>query len=233
MGTSSPKPRVLIVDDDQVSLRFLEAAVAQSGCTVVAAVDGATALKPDCVFDLLMIDRGLPDIDGVELLHALRQRGNRAPAIATSAAIDAAQSTQLHAAGFVDVLEKPASVMRIHEIVTLHLPQTAPVLIDGEAALDSVAGDATALRALRGLLAQELEQLEWDLTHDDLATDRNRLGERLHRLRAACGFCGAVGLMRLAAGWQKALRAGTLPDDEQRDSLLALCRKTAVAMRGS
>lgn len=232
MPTLTPRPRVLIVDDDPVSLRFLVAAVEQSGCVVATAADAAAALAADNAFDLLLIDRHLPDIGGVELLRVLRRDGITATAIATSAEIDAATAAQLHAAGFVDVLEKPASVQRIVEIVVRHLPKTTPILLDDIAALGTIGGDADALRALRGLLALELEQLERDLTQGDLATNPSRLGERLHRLRASCGFCGASALAARAADWQDALRAGSPSANVLRDAFVAVCRETVIALRG-
>lgn len=231
MQVTASRPRVLIVDDDPVSLRFLDAAVAQCGCVVVTAASGAAALAADGVFDLLLIDRRLPDIGGAELLHALRECGIDAVAIATSAEIDAATAMQLRATGFADVLEKPASVERIGEIVRRRLPRIEFALLDDVAALAIIGGDADALCALRGLLAEELEQLERDLTHDDLATDAARLDERLHRLRAACGFCGASALAVRAAEWQDALRAGDHITGEQRHAFVALCRETGAALR--
>jgi CheY-like chemotaxis protein/HPt (histidine-containing phosphotransfer) domain-containing protein len=223
--------RVLIVDDDPISLRFLEAAVAQSGCVVETSVDGATTLAADGDLDLLLIDRNLPDIGGIELLQALRKAGITAAAIATSAQIDADASAQLRAAGFVDVLEKPASVQRVIEIVVRHLPKTAPILLDDIAALGAIGGDPNALRVLRDLLARELEQFEHDLTRGDLVANTVRLGERLHRLRASCGFCGASALAARAADWQNALRNGTHAIDELRDAFIVACRATATALR--
>ncbi|MHB8679662.1 MAG: response regulator [Rudaea sp.] len=231
MQASASQPRVLIVDDDPVSLRFLDAAVAQCGCVVVSAADGAAALAAGGVFGLLLIDRSLPDLGGGELLHALRARGIDAAAIATSAEIDSAMALELRAAGFADVLEKPASVERIGKIVRRHLPHIESALLDDAAALAASGGDADALRALRGLLAKELEQLERDLTHDDLATDTARLDARLHRLRAACGFCGAAALAELAADWQDAMRAGNRFTDRQRAAFVIRCRETAAALR--
>jgi CheY-like chemotaxis protein/HPt (histidine-containing phosphotransfer) domain-containing protein len=223
--------RVLIVDDDPISLRFLEAAVAQSGCVVETSVDGATTLAADGDLDLLLIDRNLPDIGGIELLQALRKAGITAAAIATSAQIDADASAQLRAAGFVDVLEKPASVQRVIEIVVRHLPKTAPILLDDIAALGAIGGDTDALRALRDLLARELEQLEHDLTHADPASNPSRLDERLHRLRASCGFCGASALATCAADWQAALRAGSPSANSLRDAFVSVCRETVIALR--
>jgi len=227
MMTTNSRPRVLIVDDDPISLRFLEAAAMQSGCVVATAVDGVATLAAHGDFDLLLIDRRLPDIDGVELLRALRERGIAAPAIATSAEIDVATANELYAAGFADVLEKPVSVRRVIEIVAQHLPKTTPILLDDIAALDSIGGDAHALHALRGLLAQELEELERDLTHGDLAASPARLDERLHRLRASCGFCGAPILAAAAARLAGELRVGTMPP---LDEFLRTCRETAMAL---
>lgn len=231
MATTDSAPRVLIVDDDSISLRFLGVALLQSGYTVATAVNGAAALAADHVFDLLLIDRHLPDIGGVELLHALRERGVSTPAIATSAEIDAELGAHLRAAGFADVIEKPASLQRIHEIVAKFLPKSSHALLDDTAALDSVGGDPNALRALRGLLARELEELEHELTHGDLATDSTTLVERLHRLRASCGFCGAAALAARAVEWQTTLRAGNRPTHEQRDAFVSVCRETRVALR--
>lgn len=224
--------RVLIVDDDPISLRFLAAALAQSGCVVETTIDGATALTVDGEFNLLLIDRNLPDIGGVELLHALRKAGVAAAAIATSAQIDTNAAVQLRTAGFVDVLEKPASVQRVVEIVARHMPKATPIVLDDIAALGAIGGDADALRALRDLLARELEQLEHDLTRTDLATNTARLGERLHRLRASCGFCGANALAAHAADWHNALRDGTQAIDELRDAFIVACRETTTALRG-
>lgn len=226
MKSTSSQPRVLIVDDDPVSLRFLEAAVMQCGCAATTADKGATAAAADGTFDLLLIDRHLPDIGGTQLLHALRERGIYATAIATSAEIDAAMAVQLRTAGFADVLEKPASTRRIHEIISRHLPNTSPVLLDDTAALDAVGGDAHALRALRNLLARELEELERELERMPVAA----LIERLHRLRASCGFCGATALAACAADWQNALRAGNRSTDEQRDAFAVICRDTKAAL---
>jgi len=231
MKSSDSTPRVLIVDDDPVSLRFLEAAVAQCDCIATTAASGNAALAANGAFALLLIDRRLPDIDGIELLHALRERGVVAPAIATSAEIDTALAAQLRAAGFVDVLEKPASVQGIIEIVARHLPKTASVLLDDIAALDSIGGDANALRALRGLLARELDELERDLIHGDLATDPIRLDERLHRLRASCGFCGASALAAAAAKLESALRSHGVATEIERNEFLDACRDTMATLR--
>jgi two-component system KDP operon response regulator KdpE len=67
--------RVLIVDDEQAIRRFLRVTLASQAYTVIEASSGQEALsgaatqKPDIV----ILDLGLPDVDGVEVTRLLRQ----------------------------------------------------------------------------------------------------------------------------------------------------------------
>jgi CheY-like chemotaxis protein len=235
--------RVLIADDDPVSLRFLAAAIGQFGCDVVAVVNGAAALAATLAepFHLLLLDRRMPGLGGGELLLAMRNRGDGTPAIATSADIDAIVSVQLRDAGFVDVIEKPTTLAILRRVLGPHLhfsaspveatdpEEVASALLDDSPALAAMGGDAAALRALRDLLAQELIALV--AQREDFTGDRVVWRDRLHRLRASCGFCGAVALAQAAGRLDRALR-----DDPEnapsvlRDFLLA-CHATLSALR--
>ena len=92
--------RVLIADDDAISLRFLDSALQQLGCTTVAVggLPEALALAGSS-FDLLLLDRNMPGGGGVELLAALRARGIACPAIATSAQITASSPADRRQSG--------------------------------------------------------------------------------------------------------------------------------------
>jgi two-component system KDP operon response regulator KdpE len=71
---------VLIVDDEQAIRRFLRVALTTEGYSVIEAANGQTAVsivaseKPDVV----VLDLGLPDIDGVEVTRLLR-KSSRVP----------------------------------------------------------------------------------------------------------------------------------------------------------
>lgn len=212
-------PTVLIADDDPVSLGFLQAAIESLGCVTMTAPTGAQALKvADAnVVELLLLDLNMPDIGGPALLQAFRARGVNAPAIATSAGFETPAAAALRAAGFTDTLEKPASLETIETLLRQHLaldrkvpwsppadnsPDTLPIL-DDQTALAAIGGDRGAMRALRKLFAQELELLERDL--QSAAENPQALSERLHRLRASSGFCGAAALAAAALRLQQAL----------------------------
>ncbi len=79
--------RILLVEDDAVLAAALTRALVQAAYAVDGAEDGEVAreaLRND-VYDLIILDLGLPKIDGVELLRELRARGSRAPVLVLTA----------------------------------------------------------------------------------------------------------------------------------------------------
>jgi CheY-like chemotaxis protein len=210
-GTS---PRVLLAEDDPVSLEFLAAALRELGCEVEAVADGdgaSTAVLAQR-FDVLVLDHRMPGRDGdrvLEIARANPQGPNRnVPAVATTADPDPQLHQQLRHAGFQCVLLKPSDKPGLRQ--ALHGLGLAPdasesTLLDDRAGL-AASGSEEILAALRSLLATELDTLEREF--DPLLEDRAALGERLHRLRAACGFCGAAALQAAAAELSDALRDG-------------------------
>lgn len=222
--------RVLIVDDDPISLRFLSAALTGMGACAVAVSDAASALRNARTerFDLLLIDRRLPDADGSRLLADLRAHGQSAAAIATSAEIDAAMSRALLVDGFAAVLGKPATLEQIRTLVAPYLASAVPRHPLDDAAALAASGDAQTLRALRAMLVRELDELEVELSRGTSPIPASALNARLHRLRAACGFCGAPALAAAASRLQTCLEADQPP---QLDEFLAACRATMRALR--
>ena len=79
--------RILIVEDEERIVSFLEKGLRASGYTTVAVGTGpdAVALGRDDAFDLLILDLGLPGMDGHEVLRTLRARGERMPVIILTA----------------------------------------------------------------------------------------------------------------------------------------------------
>jgi len=206
--------RVLIADDDAISLRFLESALRQLNCEAfgVASLIDALAAAASTKFDLLLLDRNMPGGGGVDLLAAMRKRGVAAPAIAASAEMTKSTRARLHAAGFAACIEKPMTLAALGEVLRpwLHAP-----ILDDAGGLAAIGGDPQALRALRAMLADELSKLRDALAADAIAEDA--LLDRLHRLRASCGFCGAPKLAAAAISLEKALRANASGTADRRD----------------
>src|SRR4051812_25803312 len=88
--TSSGPARVLVVDDEPVIARFLRVGLTSQGYVVSAAEGGRAAL--DAVrrnaVDLMVLDLGLPDIDGLEVIRQVRAAGSAVPIIVLSSRND-------------------------------------------------------------------------------------------------------------------------------------------------
>ena len=83
----TPNPRVLIVEDDAQLLSLLERLFAGEGYEIATARDGQRALHLALTetWDALVLDRGLPLIDGLDLLRRLRASGIETPTLILSA----------------------------------------------------------------------------------------------------------------------------------------------------
>jgi DNA-binding response OmpR family regulator len=79
--------RVLIAEDEERIVSFLEKGLRASGYTTVAVGTGpdALALARDDSFDLLLLDLGLPGLDGHDVLRTMRSRGEAMPVIILTA----------------------------------------------------------------------------------------------------------------------------------------------------
>lgn len=78
--------RVLVVDDEPAILRFLRPSLATQGYIVSEAKDGHTALEAirRKSADVVVLDLGLPDMDGLDIIRQLRENGETLPIIVLS-----------------------------------------------------------------------------------------------------------------------------------------------------
>jgi two-component system KDP operon response regulator KdpE len=99
---------ILIVDDEPAIRRLLGAGLTAEGFRTIAAVDGAEArtLLRDEQPDLILLDLGLPDIDGVELVRAIRE-ASAVPIVVLSARDDERAKVAALDLGADDYVTKP------------------------------------------------------------------------------------------------------------------------------
>ena len=103
--------RVLIVDDDTQLLRALRINLTARGYTVLTAADGRTALRAAAERqpDVVVLDLGLPDLDGTDVITELRTF-TRAPIIVLSARTDSTDKVHALDRGADDYVTKPFGV---------------------------------------------------------------------------------------------------------------------------
>lgn len=214
-------PLVLLAEDDDTSRQFLIEALRQLGCRVEACADGSAALERAIGrrYDLLLMDCRMPGAGASQVLEQLRSDARAASrastAIATSAEMGEGLRKELRRSGFTTAVAKPLSLQTLQSVLATALPDLLPVAagdptLDDEAALRS-SGNAETMQALRSLFDDELRHLMQDL--DALARRPDELGERLHRLLASCGFCGATALARQTELLKRRLGDGGVDDD--------------------
>jgi DNA-binding response OmpR family regulator len=156
--------RVLIVEDDEAIGRGLENVLAERGFTVQRCTHGGRALvavdaeRPD----LVLLDLGLPDIDGVEVCRRLR-RGSPGLPIVVLTARDAEMDIVLGLnAGADDYIAKPFRLGELLARIGALLRRTAPP-DDDEVVVGDLQLDPSSRHARRGGVEMELRPREFDL----------------------------------------------------------------------
>ena len=111
MNPASPMAniRVLIVDDDAGTRSALKSLLESQGYSVDQAADGAAALERlvDLPPDLIVTDLDMPVMNGMQLLSALRERGQDVPVIVATSAAELSSAVEAMRSGATDYLTKP------------------------------------------------------------------------------------------------------------------------------
>jgi DNA-binding response OmpR family regulator len=117
--------QILIVEDEVRLAAFVEKGLRKNGFTTIVAVDGEQAIfmAESSDFDLLLLDLGLPVIDGFTVLCELRSRGEKRPIIIVTANNDERDKAAALAAGANDYITKPFSFKDLLTRVRVQLGQ--------------------------------------------------------------------------------------------------------------
>jgi DNA-binding response OmpR family regulator len=101
--------RILIAEDEPLIVSFVEKGLRSNGFVTMAVDDGATAaeLARDADFDLLLLDVGLPKLNGFEVLNEVRGRGETLPIILLTARSEVEATVKGFELGADDYLSKP------------------------------------------------------------------------------------------------------------------------------
>lgn len=131
------KPRLLLVEDDSQLRAMLEELLTGEGYEVSSARDGQRGLHLGLTqdFDVLVLDRGLPVLDGLHVLSKLRHRGVDTAALILSALGNPADRVEGLDAGAEDYLAKPFDVdellARLRALRRRHAATAATLRVPG------------------------------------------------------------------------------------------------------
>jgi two-component system response regulator PrrA len=176
-------PHVLVVDDDDDIRVSLHRGLRLSGFEVRTAADGEAALRSvsDRVPDCIVLDVGLPGMDGVAVVETLRRQGVTVPVLMLSARTSVDDRVTGLAAGADDYLVKPFAlaelVARLRALLR-RIPAEAPTgLTVGPLTVDPARRRATVDGDLVELTRREFDLLETLARNAGIVLSRERLLE--------------------------------------------------------
>jgi two-component system, OmpR family, response regulator MprA len=176
--------RVLVVEDDVEIGGALRRSLALEGYDVELAGDGVAALEEADVFepDAVVLDLGLPRLDGVEVCRRLRARGD-VPILMLTAR-DAVDSRVAGLdSGADDYLVKPFErtelLARVRALLRRRPPRGAASLVVGDLRLNPDRHEAFRAERLLDLASREFELLEHLMRNERLVVSREALLEEV------------------------------------------------------
>ena len=236
--------RILVAEDNELNAALLANLLGKRGYRTQFVEDGRTALKRagEANFDLLLLDLHMPEMDGFEVVHAIREQerttGNHLPIIALTARSSSRDRDRCLAAGMDDFLPKPieaealwAAIDRLVEAFPPTIPRRSR-LLDARAILRSCAGEREVFDALcevaRRALPEHLERVHAALR----GGDRPRLADAAHKLVGTLGAFSTI-----ASALAQTLEDAANRDDTESSVALvsqldALCAELLEDLRG-
>lgn len=177
--------RILIVEDEPGMASFIDKGLASRGYATKVVVDGqsAVAIASDSDFDLVILDLGLPDIDGLSVLREIRRRGERLPVIILTARDDLGDKVEGLDSGASDYVTKPFKLDELLARVRVQLRDdrgAEPTVLEAA----GITLDVRTRKALKegevvDLTAREFTMLETFMNHAGQVLSREQLLARV------------------------------------------------------
>ncbi|GAA2174830.1 response regulator [Agrococcus versicolor] len=156
--------RILIADDDPQLLRALRITLGATGYDVTTAADGAEAVARAIEEhpDLVMLDLGMPRLDGVEVIEAIRG-WSATPILVVSGRTGAADKVEALDAGADDYVTKPFQIDELLARIRALTRRIPAVEADPVVAFGDVVVDLAARTVVRAGAPVRLTPTEWQL----------------------------------------------------------------------
>ena len=178
--------RVLVIEDDRETAQFLQKALRESGHSAELAFDGEDGLEAARAggFDILIVDRMLPRLDGLTLVRTLRGEGARTPVLILSALGEVDDRVKGLRAGGDDYLTKPYAFSELLARIEALSRRLDPQEEQTRYAVGDLVLDRLSHRVTRGgeaivLQPREYRLLEYLMRHAGQVVTRTMLLEHV------------------------------------------------------
>lgn len=179
--------RILLVEDDRMIAEGVRRALKADGWAVDWVQDGEsvlTALAAGEIYDLMLLDLGLPKRDGIEVLRTLRARGHGLPVLILTARDAVAERVKGLDAGADDYLVKPFDLdelaARMRALLRRQAGRSEPQIRYGALTLDTASHRVTLAEQPVALSAREFALLEALLARPGAVLSKSQLEEKVY-----------------------------------------------------
>ena len=178
--------RILLVEDDDLVRGRLKELLERNGYKVDTATDGEEghALGDTEPYDAVVLDIGLPQMDGISVLKNWRKEGRKMPVLILTARDDWSEKVAGFDAGADDYVTKPYSseelLARLRALIRRASGNASPRLTCNNVELDTRSGRAFVDGTAVNLTAQEYRILDYFMHHKGKVISRTELTEHVY-----------------------------------------------------
>ena len=178
--------RILVVEDEPDLQKQIKHALVEAGYSVDAASDGEEGgfLGDSEPYDAVVLDLGLPKVDGISVLKSWRQNERNMPVLILTARESWNEKVSGFDAGADDYLTKPFHMeellARVRAIIRRSAGHASPLLECGPVLLDTRTGKVTNNGEGVTLTAHELKVLSYFMHHQDRVVSQTELIEHIY-----------------------------------------------------
>jgi two-component system nitrogen regulation response regulator NtrX len=187
-GDSSFRASVLVVDDEAAIRDSLHMILEYEGYRVEEAASGSQALTKvgERAPDAIVLDIKMPEMDGLEFLKALRERGYEMPVLMISGHADVATAVEATRRGAFDFFEKPLQrervLLSLRNAIEAFRLQTENRTLRPEP--EQIIGTAPSVRRLREMIDKAAPTPATVLVTGESGTGKELVARAIHRLSA-------------------------------------------------
>tara|TARA_R110002095_G_scaffold127093_5_gene110157 strand:+ start:2334 stop:3014 length:681 start_codon:yes stop_codon:yes gene_type:complete len=178
--------RVLVIEDDQTLQELLVYNLTSKGYAVDAASNGRDGLfmATEYPIDVAIIDIGLPDISGLEVIKELRQRGINFPVLILTARTRWEEKVEGLEAGADDYVAKPFHMeellARMNALIRRSAGLSSPEMVCGPIKINTSAQQVLVNGAPIDLTAYEYKMLEYMMIHSGRVISKTEIIEHIY-----------------------------------------------------
>ena len=193
----APDAKILIVDDNTINLRVESSLMKNYRFTIDTALSGMEALEKleSKDYDMVFMDHMMPEMDGVDTLHRIRDKAGiyyaNIPVIALTANAVAGAKEMLIAEGFQDFLSKPVEIASMHRILEKYLPDAKKIYDFEDDATDVQSGETVYNDHEHGTIYEQQHNPQASVKEPGAETAREDTAADIDEKQGAL-YCGSL-----------------------------------------